>query len=305
MRDLGAMAVFARVVETESFTRAAAELSLSKSAVSKQVSRLEDRLGVRLLNRTTRRLSLTEAGAAYFEGCQKTLAEADAAEQAVSRLAEAPRGVLRVNAPMSFGVLHIGPALPAFLSACPELTLDLALNDRWVDLVEEGYDIAIRIGVLSDSSLVARRLAPSRLILCATPEYLASHGRPAAPEDLARHDCLTYSYRTAGRDWQFHGPEGLRRVRVSGRLGANNGDILLSAATSSLGVALLPSFIVGDHLRSGRLERVMPAWRLAEEPSVHAVYPAGRNLSLKVRVFIDFLAARFGETPYWDEGIDP
>lgn len=305
MWDLSAMAVFARVVETESFTRAAAELGLSKSAVSKQVSRLEDRLGVRLLNRTTRRLSLSEAGAAYYEGCQRTLAEAAAAEQAVTRLAAAPRGVLRVNAPMSFGVLHVGPALPAFLSACPELTLDLALNDRQVDLVEEGYDVAVRIGVLAESSLVVRRLAPSRLVLCAASGYLADHGRPAAPEELGGHDCLIYSYQAGGREWQFRGPDGLRRVKVSGRLRANNGDILMTAALNGRGIALLPSFIAGDALRAGRLERLLPAWRVAEEANVYAVYPASRNLSPKVRAFVDFLAARFGGTPYWDEGIAP
>lgn len=305
MRDLSAMAVFARVVETESFTRAAAELSLSKSAVSKQVSRLEDRLGVRLLNRTTRRLSLTEAGAAFYDGCQKTLAEAEAAEQAVTRLAVEPRGVLRVNAPMTFGVLHVGPALPAFLSACRELTLDLALNDRLVDLVEEGYDVAVRVGVLAESSLVVRRLAPSRMVVCAARRYLADKGRPATPDDLGRHDCLIYSFRAAGPDWHFRGPEGLRRVKVSGRLCANNGDVLLTAALNGLGIALLPTFIAGEALRAGQLQRVLPGWRIAEEANVYAVYPTSRNLSPKVRVFIDFLAARFGETPYWDEGIEP
>ena len=305
MPDLSAMAVFARVVEMESFTRAAEELRLSKSAVSKQVSRLEDRLGVRLLNRTTRRLSLTEAGAAFYEGCRKTLSEAEAAEQAVTHLAMTPRGVLKVNVPMSFGFLHVGPALPDFLGRCPELELDLDLNDRRVDLVEEGYDVAVRIGLLADSSLVARRLAPSRLLLCAAPGYLAAHGRPAAPEDLAGHDCLVYSYRSAGSQWHFRGPDGLRRVKVAGRLRVNNGDTLLAAALGGLGIALLPSFIAGDDLRAGRLERVLPGWREAEEPSVHAVYPASRNLSPKVRVFVDFLAARFGEPPYWDEGIGP
>jgi DNA-binding transcriptional LysR family regulator len=303
MPDLSAMAVFARVVERESFTRAAQDLGLSKSAVSKQVRRLEDGLGVRLLNRTTRRLSLTEAGTAFYEGCQKALSEAEAAEQAVTHLAMAPRGVLRVNAPMSFGFLHVGPALPDFLSACPELSLDLTLNDRMVDLVEEGYDMAVRIGVLPDSSLVARRLAPCRLLPCAAPDYLAARGRPALPEELGRHDCLVYSYRSGGLQWHFRGPEGVRRIKVAGRLRVNNGDALLAAALGGLGVALLPSFIAGEALRAGRLERLLPGWREAEEPSVYAVYPAGRNLSPKVRVLVDFLAARFGDPPYWDEGI--
>ncbi len=217
----------------------------------------------------------------------------------------APRGVLRVAAPMSFGFLHVGPALPDFLGRCPELELDLALNDRMVDLVEEGYDVAVRIGVLADSSLVARRLAPSRLVLCAAPQYLATRGRPVAPEDLVRHDCARYSYRTAGPEWRFRGPDGLRRVKVSGRLAVNNGDVLLAAALGGLGIVMLPSFIAGEALRAGRLERVLPDWRVAEEASVHAVYPAGRYLSPKVRAFVDFLAARFGDPPYWDEGIGP
>jgi DNA-binding transcriptional LysR family regulator len=231
--------------------------------------------------------------------------EAEAAEQAVTHLAAAPRGVLRVNAPMSFGFLHVGPALPDFLSTCPELTLDLALNDRRVDLVEEGYDMAVRIGRLADSSLIARRLAPSRLLLCAAPGYLAARGRPSAPEELAEHDCLVYSYRNTSAHWQFRGPDGLRRVKITGRFRVNNGDALLAAVLGGLGVALLPSFIAGDALRAGRLERLLPSWREAEEHSVYAVYPAVRNLSPKVRVFVEFLAARFGDPPYWDEGIGP
>jgi DNA-binding transcriptional LysR family regulator len=305
MLDLSGMAIFVSVVESESFTGAARELGLSKSAVSKQIARLEDRLGARLLNRTTRRLSLTEAGTAFYEGCRRVVDEAEVAEQRVSRLSAAPRGLLRVNAPMSFGVRHVGPCLSDFLSACPELTLDLALNDRLVDLVEEGYDVAVRIGVLADSSLVARRLAPSHLVLCAAPGYLVARGRPAAPEDLARHDCASYSYRTAGPEWRFLGPDGLRRVKVSGRVTVNNGDVLLAAALRGLGIVMLPSFIAGDALRAGHLERVLPEWRVAEEANVYAVYPASRNLSPKVRVFVDFLAERFGEAPYWDEGIGP
>jgi DNA-binding transcriptional LysR family regulator len=303
-QDLGAMALFARVVETGSFTGAAAQLGLSKSSVSKQVSRLEARLGTRLLNRTTRRLSLTEAGQAFFEGCQRVVAEAAAAEQAVTHLAAAPRGVLRVNAPMSFGVLHVAPAVPELLAACPELALDLTLNDRRVDLIEEGYDMAIRIGALGDSSLIARRLAPSHRMLCAAPAYLARHGRPEAPEDLADHDCLVYSYQTLGREWRLRSPAGERRVRIAGRLAVNNGDALLAAALAGQGIVFLPSFIAGEALRGGGLERLLPAWRDAEETGVHAVYPAGRNLAPKVRVFIDFLAARFGDPPYWDAGLD-
>lgn len=303
MRDLAGLMTFTRVVELESFSGAARDLGLSKSAVSKQVRRLEDRLGVRLLNRTTRRLSLTEAGRAFYDGCQQVASAADAAERAVSHLSEAPRGTLKVNAPMSFGRLHVGPALPGFLEAHPDLAIDLVLNDRIVDLVEEGFDVAVRIGRLEDSSLVARRLAPNRRVLAAAPAYLARHGAPDTPEDLARHDCLVYSYQSEGRAWRLRGPEGLRKVTPSGRLRVNNGDVLQAAAVGGLGVAFLPGFLAGADLRAGRLVRLLPAWRDAEDSAVHAVFPESRNLLPKVRVFVDFLAARFGERPYWDEAM--
>ena len=303
MDHLSAMAVFARVVEMESFSGAARDLGLSKSAVSKRVGRLEDRMGLRLLNRTTRRLSLTEAGAAFYEGCRRVVAEAEAAERAVTRLASAPRGRLKVNAPMSFGVRHLAPALPDFMARYPELTVDLALNDRLVDLVEEGFDVAVRIVRLEDSSLIARRLAPNRLVLCAAPFYLRAHGAPRAVEDLKGHECLLYSYLAAGDVWRLCGPGGERRLAVTGRLHINNGNALLAAALGGLGVALLPCFICGEDLRAGRLIQVLPEWSGPADTAIAAVYPASRNLSPKVRVFVDFLAERFGGTPYWDEGL--
>ena len=303
MEDLSAMAVFARVVEMESFSGAARDLGLSKSAVSKQVGRLEDRMGLRLLNRTTRRLSLTEAGAAFYQGCRRVVAEAEATERAVTRLASAPRGRLKVNAPMSFGVRHLAPALPDFMARYPELTVDLALNDRVVDLVEEGFDVAIRIARLADSSLIARRLAPNRLVLCAAPSYLRAHGAPRAVEDLKGHECLLYSYLAVGDVWRLCGPGGERRLRVTGRLRINNGDALLAATLGGFGVALLPCFICGEDLRAGRLIHVLPEWSGPADTVIAAVYPASRNLSPKVRVFVDVLAERFGGTPYWDEGL--
>ncbi len=305
MDRLDAMAAFARVVEAESFSAAARALGLSKSAVSKQVSRLEARLGLRLLNRTTRRLSLTEAGAAFYQGCQRVVAEAEAAEQAVTHLASAPRGRLRVNAPMSFGVRHVSPALPEFLGRYPELAVDLTLNDRLVDLVEEGFDVGVRIAPLVDSSLVARRLAPSRSVLSAAPAYLDVRGAPRDLDELEDHACLIYSYQATGEAWRLTGPGGARRLKVSGPLRVNNGDAILAAALGGLGVALLPCFICGEDLRAGRLVRVLPDWGLASDGAVSAVYPAARHLSPKVRVFVDFLAERFGDKPYWDEAIDP
>jgi DNA-binding transcriptional LysR family regulator len=305
MEKLDTMAVFARVVEAESFSGAARALGLSKSAVSKQVSGLEDRLGLRLLNRTTRRLSLTEAGATFYQGCQRVVAEAEAAEQAVTHLASAPRGRLRVNAPMSFGVRHISPALPEFLRCYPELAVDLTLNDRIVDLVEEGFDVGVRIAPLVDSSLVARRLAPSRSVLAAAPAYLEARGVPRDVDELEEHACLIYSYQVIVEGWRLTGPEGARRLKVSGPLRVNSGDAILAAALGGLGVALLPGFICGEDLRAGRLVRILPGWEALPENAVSAVFPAARHLSPKVRAFVDFLAERFGGTPYWDRGVDP
>ncbi|MFQ5773456.1 MAG: LysR family transcriptional regulator [Kiloniellaceae bacterium] len=303
MDRLSAMAVFARVVEAESFSAAARELGLSKSAVSKQVSRLEDRMSVRLLNRTTRRLSLTEAGAAFYQACRRVVAEAEAAELAVTHLAAAPRGRLKINAPMSFGVRHVGPALPEFMARYPEVAVDMVLNDRVVDLVEEGFDVGIRIVRLRDSSLIARRLAPNRRVLCAAPAYLAARGAPLSIEELSEHECLLYSYQVPDDSWRFTGPGGERQVRVRGRLRVNNGDALLAAAVGGLGIAWLPSFICGQELRAGRLVHLIPEWGDPGGAPVYAVYPASRNLSPKVRVFVDFLAERFGPTPYWDQGL--
>jgi DNA-binding transcriptional LysR family regulator len=298
--QLEAMALFARVVEAGGFSAAARELGLSKGSVSKRVARLEDRLGVRLLNRTTRRLSLSEAGEAFYAGCRRMLSEAEAAELAVTHLASAPRGTLRINAPMSFGQQHLAPALTDFLGRYPELAVDLVLDDREVNLVQDGFDVGVRIKSLQDSSLIARRLAPSRALICAAPSYLAAHGAPARPEDLTRHACLLYSYQTDPGIWVLRGPDGERRVRVSGRLRANNGEALREAAIAGFGLVLMPSFIVGAEVRRGRLAPVLRAWTAGSAVAIHAIYPAGRNLSPKVRVFVDFLAERFGPAPYWD-----
>jgi DNA-binding transcriptional LysR family regulator len=297
------MEVFAEVVEAEGFSAAARRLGLSKSAVSKQVGRLEDRLGVRLLNRTTRRLSLTEAGTTFHAACRRVLDEAETAERAVSNLAAAPRGLLKLNAPMSFGFLHLSGAIPAFHARFPQIIVEAAMNDRFVDLIQEGYDVALRIGDLRDSSLVARRIAPCRAVLCASPGYLDRRGRPARPEDLAGHDCLLYANNDTPREWTVTGPGGRQSIAVTGPLIANNGDVLCSAALGGMGITRLPTFIVGPHLRDGRLEVVLPGFPLPDQ-GIHAVYPHSRNLSVKVRVFVDFLAGRFGPEPYWDVGLD-
>jgi DNA-binding transcriptional LysR family regulator len=299
IEDLAAMAVFARVVEARGFSAAAARLGRSKSSVSKTVSALENRLGARLLNRTTRRLSLTEAGAAFYERAARILAEAEEAELAVTRLQDEPHGTLRVNAPTNFGERHLAPALADFMARHPALAIDLALDDRFVDVVEEGFDLAIRIAALPGSSLIARRLAPNRRVVCASPAYLERAGTPEKPSDLRAHNCLGYTYLATGNAWRFAGMGDPVSVRVSGSLSINNGEALRRAALDGLGLVMLPSFIVGDDLRAGALRAVLHE-HTDSPSSVYAVYPHSRHLSAKVRAFVDFLAERFGPEPYWD-----
>lgn len=302
MENLAGMAVFAAVVEARSFSSAAVRLALSKSAVSKQVSRLEDRLGARLLNRTTRRLSLTEVGETFYRHCVRVLEEAEAAEQAVTHLHEEPRGRIKINAPMSFGILHLADAIPDFLARHPQVTVDIDLSDRFVDLIEEGYDLAIRIANLNDSSLIARRLAPVRRIVAGSPAYFAEHGVPERPADLKDHNCLRYTYVADGREWRFRGSDGEEAIEVSGSMRANNSDVLRGAALAGVGLMMAPTFIVGDEVRAGRLRPVLTEFEIADL-GIYAVYPHKRHLSPKVRAFVDFLAERYGDDPYWDEGI--
>ena len=303
MDRLGEMEMFAAVAEQGSFTGAAHHLGVSTSAVSKYVIALESRLGVRLLNRTTRRLSLTEAGRNFREWCERIAADVSEAEQSVASLQAEPRGVLTVNAPMSFGQRHLGPFLSDFLAHYPSVQVDMTMTDRRIDIVEEGYDIAIRIGALPDSSLVTRTLAPSRRVLCAAPAYLAQHGVPQTPADLADHNCLGHSSMRSAEEWPFRDPQGDITIRATGSLAVNNGDMLRLAALAGTGLALLPTFIVGPDLAAGRLRAVLCDYEPQQHP-ISAVYAAGRPVAAKVRAFIDHLAACFGDAPYWDEGID-
>ncbi len=299
MDKLTGMAVFARVVEAQSFTTAAAQLGMSRSAVSKAIAGLESRLGARLLNRTTRRLALTEVGQAFYERCARIVAEAEEAELAVSHLQATPRGTLRISAPVSFGNLHLAPALPDFLRRHRELRVDIGLADRMVDLIEEGYDLAVRIGALPDSSLIARRIADNHLVVCASPDYWRRRGRPSDPRDLTRHACLTYAYQHNPNEWPFVGPDGRFTVHVDGPLISNNGDLSMAAALAGLGVVVLPCFLCGSHLAAGRLEPVLCDW-MTPPSGIHAVYPHARYLSAKVRAFVDFLVERFGPQPDWE-----
>lgn len=293
---------FVRVAETGSFSEAARRLNLSKSMISRQVSALEADLGVRLLHRTTRSLSPTEAGKAYLERCQRILADLDEANELVSHLQAVPRGKLRVSAPLSFGISHLAACLPKFLERHPEIQLEMGFTDRHVDLVEEGWDVAVRIGRLADSSLIVRRLAPIRRVAAAAPSYLERRGAPLRPEDLVSHDCLSHS-NLRQSDWRFLGADGKpMQVEVSGRFQADNGDVLRVMALAGLGVVLLPSFFLGDDIRAGRLVQVLHH-AIPMDTALYAVYPHGRHLSPKVRAFVDFLAEMFGPEPYWDEGI--
>ena len=300
MDRLAAIEAFVRVAETHSFSEAARRLHASQSAVSRAVSGLEAELGARLLHRTTRSLTLTEAGRGYFERAARILADLGEANLAVTQLQAAPRGRLRVNAPMSFGFLHLAPALPDFLALYPELAVDLSMSDRFVDLIEEGVDVAVRIGALEDSSLIARKLAPIRRVVCASPAYLKARGTPLEPDDLKQHDCLCNSNIAVQHEWRFAAADGkIWPVDVHGRLSANNGDALRIAALKGLGRANLPTFIVGADLQAGTLVTVLDEFGV-QDLAMSAVYPPGRHLSPKVRAFVDFLADRFGPRPYWD-----
>lgn len=297
------LAALVRTVDRGSQAAAARELGVTAAMVGRYIQALEDRLGTRLLNRTTARQSLTEAGAAFYARAQGILEQMEEAETSAADRQAEPRGTLRVNAPMSFGTRHLAAAITEFGRGNPRLQVELVLNDRVVDLVEEGYDVAVRIGRLADSGLIARRLSPCRVVACASPGYLERRGWPAAPADLLRHDCLMYAYASHGAAWRFGGEGGEQEVRVSGSLMANNGDALMAAALAGQGIILQPTFIVGEALREGRLLPVLPGWRVADY-TMYAVYPSARHLSPKVRRFVDFLAARFRDPPPWDAGIE-
>jgi DNA-binding transcriptional LysR family regulator len=300
MENLTDIAVFVRVVECASFTKAADQLELSRAVISKYITRLEERLGARLLNRTTRRLSLTEAGAELFEASRGALERIDEAEQAITRLQREPKGRLKVNAPMSFGILHLAPALPEFLKRYPGIHIDFKMDDRMVDLVQEGFDVGVRIASLQDSSLVAKKLAPCRQVLCAAPSYLEEFGEPQTPDDLVAHNCILYHYSSSANVWRFIAPNGREiSVAVTGNLRANNGIAEREVAVQGLGLHYTPTFYVGDLLREGKLKRVLPEYALPEL-GVHAVYPQRAYVAPKVRAFVDFLAKRFGGKPHWD-----
>jgi DNA-binding transcriptional LysR family regulator len=294
-----AMQVFMRVVEQGSFAKAAERLGISTSACSRHVAELEAHLNARLLNRTTRRLSLTESGQAFYERCVQVLADLEEAEQAAAVSAVLPRGTLKVTCGISFGVAHVPGLIGAFTARHPEVKFDVQLSDRFVDLVEEGFDLAIRIGESPQQNLIARKLGETRLVPCAAPIYLREHGAPETPADLVRHACLTYEYLPQRNMWRFRDQAGSEQaVRVAGPLHANNGEMLVAAAVEGLGIAMEPDFIVAGHLAARRLVRILEDFAPAPT-SIYAVYPSRRHLSAKVRAFVGFLAERFAHAGDW------
>jgi DNA-binding transcriptional LysR family regulator len=299
MDRFAAVTAFARVVELGSFGRAAERLGLSTSAISRQVAELEQHLDVRLLNRTTRRLSLTEAGQAYYERCVQLLADLEEADASVRPATVVPKGTLRLTCGVTFGERWLTPAIVDFGAAHPGLTFDLDLSDRVVDLVEEGFDLAVRIGSLGTQAMVARRIGWTRLICCASPEYLRRRGTPQTPDDLLQHDCLAYTYVSNPAAWTFEMPGGERRtVRVPTQHRANSGRMLTSLAAAGMGIALEPDFIVAPEVRTGDLAEVLTRFPSPRSP-IAAVYPSRRHLSAKVRAFVDFLIKRFSGSEQW------
>ena len=286
------MRAFVAVVDRGSFVRAAEALAVSKTAVSRLVGDLEARLGTRLLHRTTRRLSLTPEGEVFHDRCRQLLDGVAEAEAELSAQAGEAIGQLRVNVPVSFGLLHLAPLWPAFMALHPRVMLDVALSDRIVDLVDEGYDLAVRIARLQASSLVSRRLASTRLILCASPQYLSRHGAPAHPSELAHHAVISYALLAMGERWEFEGPDGPVGVGVVPRMRSNSGDTCCAAAVQHQGIVLQPSFLVAPHLASGALVELLPQYR-SIELGVYAVYPSRKHLTTKVRALVDFLVDAF------------
>lgn len=291
------MRTFAAVVDAGSFVGAADALALSKPAVSRHVNELEARLGVRLLQRTTRRLSLTGEGEVFHARCKELLAQVDEAEAEVSSKSGEATGLLKLSVPVSFGERHLAPLWPVFMAQHPRVSLEVSLSDRTVDLVEEGFDLAVRIGLLQASSLVSRPLARSRLVLCASPAYLARHGTPQHPRELAQHQVLTYTLLSTGDHWRFNGAEGEVVVNVNPRFRSNSGETCRSGALAGQGVILQPAFLVGPDIAAGTLVELMPQYRSVEF-GIYAVYPTRKHVAPKVRRLIDFLVASF-ETPHW------
>lgn len=304
MDKLTSMLVFTKVAKAGSFASAAKELGLSRAMATKHVMQLENGLGIRLLNRTTRNLSLTEVGMVYLERCLQILDEMEEMEIAVTRLQTEPRGTLKVNATPFFGAYHLAPAIAAYMEAFPDVNVELVLQAGYIDLIEEGFDLAIHLDEMRDSSLIARKLGSSQRVVCGSPGYFKKHGIPRTPDDLRKHNCLVNSSLPPRDQWQFSIPGGETTVvKVTGNMEANVADALRMAAINGLGLILLPTYMVGQDIRKGRLNPVLTDY-VPAPLEIHAVYPHRKHLSAKVRTFVDFLSERFHPKPYWEDWAD-
>ncbi|MCP3129517.1 LysR family transcriptional regulator [Shewanella sp. KJ2020] len=288
MEHFSALPIFVTVVECGSFSAAGQKLGLSKSAISKRITLLEQHLGIQLLQRTTRSLSLTDAGARYFEYVRPAVQLTQEGLDAISELQQTPRGNLRISVPMVFGRLYIAPLIAEFLRRYPDIQLQMQMDDKTTDLISGGLDLAIRIGELPDSSLIARKLAPCLSVICASPEYLTRHVAPQTPQQLSQHNCLFYSYFQDGVEWTFHSPEGTQRIQPKGNYQVNNSDAIHQACLDGLGIANLPRFIAEPDLQTGRLQALLTDYPLPEH-GIYAVYPQRKHLPTKVTVLIEFL----------------
>ncbi len=293
MDKFDSIRAFTQVVASGGFAAAAREMGLSRSAVNKLVIGLENELGVQLLHRSTRRVSLTATGLAFYDRCMEILASLEAAERSVMQMHEEAQGKLRVNAPMSFGTMHLAPALADFLMQYPALQVQLTLNDRFIDPIEEGFDLTVRISQLQESaSLIVHQLVPAQRVLCAAPTYLKNHGIPTHPQELRHHSCLHYGQLAVENRWTLIGPDGEHVIAVRGVLCSNNGEVLKDAAIRGLGITLLPMFIVGKELQQGKLQTLLSNYHVPEI-FIYAIYPINRHLSVKIRLLVDFLQERF------------
>jgi DNA-binding transcriptional LysR family regulator len=297
MDRMTSMTAFVKVVDVGGFAAAARKLNISPSMVTTHVRALEERLGVRLLNRSTRRVSLTEVGQAYYERCLQILADIDDAENVAQALQSTPRGTLRINASIAVPPF-LAPAIAEFTALYPDVSISMTMTDRMVDVVEEGFDLAIRTFVTPDSSLIIRRIATYRLLVCGSPDYLARRGAPQQPSDLASHNCLAYAYAPKGSEWMFEGPTGVQRIHVLGNMHSNSANALRLAAVHGQGLVILPSFLLVEEIKSGALVPVLTEFLQAEHP-ISAIYPHRHHLSAKVRSFLDLLVAHFRANPYW------
>ena len=300
MNEFGAIPVFVAVVENDGFSAASRALGISKSAVSKRINQLEDHLGVRLLHRTTRKLSLTEAGERYFEHAAQALTAAGQAEDAVTELQGEPQGKLKISSPMSFGRLHVAPLIPIFMKRYPKILIDLVMDDRNIDLVAEGFDVAIRSGDMPASTLIARKLAPLRQVLCASPDYIDRYDMPVTPSELSERNCILFSYSGDANEWTLNKGGKSEAVLVSGSYRVNNSEAILVALREGIGIGRLPTFVAGPDLREGNLVRILESYHIPDH-TFYAVFPERQYLPAKVRAFLDFSINYFGgDQPYWD-----